>query len=248
MKKVKASWVISLPYGAVLSVKKGDKVVMGKVLFESSDDVEKIVSFQDELRNVSKSEVEKINEMYAGKKLVKGDVIFEKSGWFSQKVVCPEDGKFGKIDELMNLHLVVGVDKRKVTSPIDAVVGDISEDEIKLEFGAFEFLGKGLSASKGWVNSSARKIKSLVEINSSCKDCLILVNKLTETVKLKAEVVGVGAIVVVDHPELEGVKINFKIPSVAIDEVSFNDLEKVLEEKESRILINGNSGRLLLVV
>lgn len=248
MKKVKASWIVSLPYGAVLSVKKGDKVKMGEVVFEASSDVEKIIEFQANLRGLSKLDIEKINEENKGKKLEAGSVLFDKRGLFSKKIICPESGKFGKIDELLNLHLIVGVDKRKVVSPIDAIVGDVGEDELKLEFGAFEFLGKGMSGAKGWVDSKAKRIANLTEINASCKKSLILVDKLTATIKLKAEVVGVGAIVVLDQLGSEDVRINFKIPSVAVDEETFNDLQKAIEGKESRLLVNGNSGRLLLVV
>lgn len=249
MKKVKASWIISVPNAAVFKVKKADKVVLGQVLFESVSETERLVSLQSQLKGFSVVDIQEINSKNNQKDLKQGDAIFESKGWFSRKIVCPENGKFSGIDEFLNLHLVTGTEKKQVLSPTEAVVGEITEEELKLEFAAVEYLGRGLDTAKGWVSKGFKKISSLSEINIDCKDRVLLVEKMSDTIRLKSEVVGVGGIVVLDeNNQMEGARINFKTPSLAVLRDDFDELLKQTGDTDVRVLVNGNSGRLLLVV
>ena len=249
MKKVKASWIISLPYAAVLKVKKGEKVTLGQVLFEGVTEIEKVVAMQNQLKGLTNDAIKEINSKNNQKDFQQGDVILESKGWFSHKITSPENGKFAGIDELLNLHLIVGSEKWRVTSPTEAVVGLITEDELKLEFMAQEYLGRGLNTTKGWVSNGFKKINTLSDINFDCKDRIILVEKLADTIRLKAEVVGVGAVIVLDENNQEGdVRINFKIPGLAVCQEVYDELLEQVGQVDVRALVNGNSGRLLLVV
>lgn len=249
VKKVKASWIISIPYGAVLKVKKNEKVTCGQVLFEGTIENEKVVSMQGQLKGLSADIIKEINTVNNQKDLKIGDVIYESKGWFSKKITSPENGKFGVIDELLNLHLVVGSEKRRGISPTEAVVGEITEDELKLEFMAEEYLGRGLNTNKVWVSNGFKKIHNITDINFDCKDRIIIVEKLDETTRLKAEVVGVGAVIVLDeNNETEDARINFKIPGLAVSREIYDQLLGQVGQVGVRALVNGNSGRLLLVV
>ncbi|MBI2465551.1 hypothetical protein HYV64_05400 [Candidatus Shapirobacteria bacterium] len=249
MNKVKASWIISLPYAAVLKVKKGEKVTLGQVLFEGVTETEKVVAMQNQLKGLTSDFIKEINSKNNQKDFQQGDVIIESQGWFSHKITCPESGKFAGIDELLNLHLIVGSEKWRVTSPTEAVVGLITEDELKLEFMAQEYLGRGLNTTKGWVSNGFKKINTLSDINFDCKDRIILVEKMADTVRLKSEVVGVGAIIVLDENNETGdARINFKIPGLAVSREVYDELLKQVGRPDARALVNGNSGRLLLVV
>lgn len=249
MKKVKASWVISIPYGAVLKVKKGDKVDFGQVLLEGSIETERVVGMQHQLKNLSAEEIARLNNLNNQKELKEGDVLFEGKGWFSKRILCPESGKFAGIDELLNLHLITGIEKKRSVSPTESIVSEVSEDELKLTFGAEEYLGRGLSPARVWVNGGFRLIKNLADINFDCKDRIIMVDRMLDTIRLKAEVVGVGAIIVLDNNMVEeDARINFKIPGLAVTQEVYGELLSQVGNDNVRVLVNGNSGRLLLVV
>lgn len=249
MKKVKASWIVSLPYAAVLKVKKGEKVTLGQVLFEGVTETEKVFPLQGQLKGLGADIIKDINTNNSQRDFKEGESLFEAKGWFSRKIVCPENGKYAGIDELYNLHLIVGSEKRRGISPTEAVVGAIADGELKLEFTAEEYLGNGLNTTKGWVSNGFKKISTLSDINFDCKDGIILVDKLADTIRLKAEVVGVGAVIVLDEDRgTEDVKINFKLPGLAVSKEVYNQLLEHVGQKDVRALVNGNSGRLLLVV
>jgi hypothetical protein len=249
VKKVKASWIISLPTAAVLKVKKGEKVTFGQVLFEGTTEIEKVLSLQNELKGLTADNLKEINTINHHKDLTQGEVIFESKGWFSRKIVSPASGKFAGIDELLNLHLITGKEKRLGVSPTEAAVGEITDDELKLEFFCMEYLGRGLNTTKRWVSNGFKKITTLSDVNFDCKDRIILVEKMADAIRLKSEVVGVGAIIVLDENiGTEDARINFKIPGLAVSREVFDQLMELVGQVNARALVNGNSGRLLLVV
>lgn len=249
VKKVKASWIVSIPYGSVIKVKKGEKVTFGQLLLEGSTEMKRVVGMQHQLKGLSSADITQINDYLKDKVLNKDEVIFGGKGWFSKKILCPDEGKFAGIDELLNIHLVTGVEKRKSTSPTEAIVSEITDDELKLTFSAEEYLGRGLNMTRVWVSGGFKLINTINDINFECKDRIILVSKMMDTIRLKAEVVGVGAIVVLDeNNQEEDARINFKIPGLAVSREVYNELLTVVGKENVRALVNGNSGRLLLVV
>ncbi len=248
MKRVKASWVILLPENAVLKVKTGDVVKYNQVLFEDVVESEKIVSYQPQLKGLSLIEIEEINKNNQDKELRKDDVLYQGKGWFPKKIVISDDGVFKGIDELLNIHLVTSREKQKVTSPTEAKVGDIKNGEMVLEFMAEEYLGTGLNAIRDWVSNGVRLIKNIAEINTECKGGLLLVDNVTEAILIKAEVVGVRGLIVLDDVNLvENVRINFKTPVLLVTRDVYEEL-KLRVSVDTRALVNGGSGRLLLVV
>ena len=90
MKKVKASWIILLPYAAVLKVKKGEKVTLGQILFEGVTETEKVMAMQNQLKGLTRDVIKEINSKNNQKDFLQGEVILESKGWFSHKITCPE--------------------------------------------------------------------------------------------------------------------------------------------------------------
>ncbi|MFZ2153076.1 MAG: hypothetical protein WAV41_03385 [Microgenomates group bacterium] len=248
MKKIKANWVLSLPFGSKMKVKEGDTVVYGQELFEYVVEEEVVFGLGQQMRGIDQNTVNRINEENNNKNIELGDTLFEKSGWWGRKIVAPAKGSFNGIDQWQNLHLVVGSKTRKVNSPTEAVVGKIGEDKMILEFIAEEYLGIGLNDNKGWVNKGIKDLKKIADLNFLGEDKLVLMGDLDQSVLMKADVVGVGGIVVLDNDNLDkNVRINFKIPIIKVNLDTFERLQ-ALDGSEVRSLIDGSSGRLLLMV
>ena len=248
MKKIKANWVIALPFGVSVSVKKGDKVVKGDVLYQENLEKIEIVSLGKELAGISNSKIVEINGLFGGKTINRGEVIYQSTGIFKKQILAPTDGTFKLIDEWNNLHIIVGTNSRKFLSPTEAVVGLVKEDELVLEFSAYEYTGKGLNDNRGWVSDGIITINRASEINYGCEDKLILVKEINETLLIRADVVGVGAVVVLEDENIkDDVRINFKMPAVCLTGEMFRELENKAGSG-IRTLVNGSSGRLLMVV
>ena len=238
---------MALPFGAELKVRKGDKVALGQVLFEDRVDREKIINFQSELKGLSVAEIKELNTTNYHKEFKENEIIFGGKGWFPKKLVAPVAGTFAGIDDLLNLHIKLGQDSRIVRSPTDSTVGKIDDGELILEFVAKEYLGKGVNESRSWT-TGIRFVKVLADLNFDCENKIILLEKPDESKMVKSEVVGVGAVVILDDDNLsEDVRINFKMPVLLFSREVYDEFRTQVGE-ECRALVNGSSGRLLLVV
>jgi hypothetical protein len=251
VKRIKSTWIVGFSENSTLKVKKGDRVIRGQVLFEEKYNEERVFGLQDQLRELSKVQIEEINQKFKGRKILQNEVIFEKKGWWGRRITAPQGGVFKDVDEWLNIHIIVdGKTQRMVKSPINAQVIGVKNNEIVLEFEAMEVQGKGVGdESRKWVSNGIKYVNSPTDLNYESEGKVILLERQVNSILIKAEVVGVGGVVLLDGGVFltEDVRINFKMPTVAVSEESFKEL-KELQGQQVQVLVDGNSGKLLLMI
>ena len=235
MKSVKTSWVLNLSGGTKVFVKKGDKVAVGQVLAQSRVSEEKIFYLPPQLV--------KIMGNFLGKYVKKGDVIGEIGTFFKKKIISPVEGEIVKIDEYNNVYLKSAEEKIKaIVCPTDAIVTDVNDENLSLEFKAVEFEGEGLSEGRVWGNNGIKEVSRVTDLSVSDVGKIIMVDELLPALISKAEVVGICGVVTLNSD-----RINTRLP---ILKVNSEEYENILSEykKAKRAILNANSGRLLLVI
>lgn len=231
-----------MPEKAKVLVRKGSSVILGEVLANFVE-VE-ILRFSCPVW--VRSRIEELRRL-VGKKVVKGEVFYEVGGIGGGKLILPESGKFGGIDEFGNLILEIeGKKKRELLSPVTAKVAKIEDGEIALEFEALEFRGEGITGDKVWGRGEFGPITKLTDLDWKFKDKIIFVKEVGVAMLNKAEVVEVAGMVVLAKSggELEGIEIDF--PVLGLDEDEFEGVGRVLKE-EGQMLLDAGGGRLLVL-
>ena len=119
---------------------------------------------------------------------------------------------------------------------------------VELEFRATEYGGRGISEGRAWGNKGLDYVGDISQLSSQYSDKIIMTEVLDQTWLVKAEVVGVKGVIVIDsHDESESDRINSKLPILALENNEWQELKKDIREFQ-RAMVNAAKGRLLLVV
>jgi len=242
--KIKAKWIIKLPSGAKILVKMGDTVgIMEKLAEVESKKIESF-NFSQFLGKLDAGKLAELNQKFRNNWVNSGELMCLVGGIFPNKICFPMSGNFLEIDEFGNLKIEkTDEEKKDVLSPVEAKVIKIEDDKITLEFGAKEFKGTGLVEGKAWGEGEIRIINDVKELNSQLKGSILFTNNLDKTFLLKAEVIGITAVVA----NIDG-EVDTELPILKLEEGEWKELVDDLKNKKEKMLINSRLGRLLLVV
>ena len=248
-KKVKTKWVVAIPEGAVVRVKVGEEVEADGDLLEINESEIKMVNISHKIDCLNKVDKKKLLEMLPGMEINDKEVVYKTRGIFPKKIILPVNGKVVKIDEFENLHFMVSGDKtRTVKCPVKAKVVKVEDQSLEMEFRAMEYVGRGINEGKAWGLNGVGFSDDMVELSSKDSGKIMLTENIDQTWLLKAEVVGVSGVVVIDSGnEEKSDRINFKLPILALEKDEWEDLKTHVGDG-GRAMINTVGGRLLLVI
>lgn len=112
-----------------------------------------------------------------------------------------------------------------------------------------EFFGTTLFGNSVVAGSGLRRVGSFFELSSGDKGKVLIIDKLSVVVVLKAEVLGVVAIVTRDGPtDLDDGRIKISLPIMSLKSAEFDKL--ILEDLErvKKVTLDTDSGKLSLEV
>ena len=244
--KTTAHWIIKLNNGNKLHVSEGNKVNRGDKLISLS--TSKIKVFSDpKLIKLSTKMWDQLNEVFKGKVVNKGEIIYKFGNLFPTIIVSPDDGIFLGIDEFGNMKLEIeNKDEVEIKSPVTAKVAKIDDEKMTLEFEAVEFEGQGIIEGKAWGDTDFRIVNNLVDLNYKFNGNVILSNEFSSTFLTKAEVLGVTGFIT-NKKDLNFDKIETKLPVLVMDEIEWGELLG-FEGINKQVLMNTKLGRLLIVI
>lgn len=247
--KVKANWIIKIPDNSTVLVKsheyinKGDSLVLVEKCSKTSCDLSMYMAKM----SANKQEEFRIN--WENREVKKGDTIISGGGLFPKKIVAPVDGVVKTIDEFYNLEIITKEnEKKEILSPVKSKVSKIEENDLTLEFEAMEFEGESVVEGKSWGEACIDEVDKISDLNSRYKDMVIMVKKINQALVLKAEVVGVAAIITQTKKD-DVNNLDTDIPIMSVDAKEWKDLEKFMSfGKGKQMLVNSKTGRVLLVL
>ncbi len=244
--KDKAMWVIKLPAKVKLLVKVGDKVNAGDKLAVFNSHKVETFDYSGSLVGMDDKQREELNNFF-GKKSVKAGEIFYGSGIFKNKICFPLTGLCLGFDEFKNLRIEREEnEKKEVFAPVKAKVSKTEKEKIVLAFDAKEYEGKGLNGLKAWGEGEIRIIDDIKFLNYEMDKNVFFTKNFNKALLLKADVVGVRAIVVLSDEEIKELDIN--LPVLRLEERIWNDFMKENLGKSRKMLVNAKMDRLLLVL
>jgi hypothetical protein len=244
--KDKFTWVIKLPTKAKLLVKVGDKVDVGDNLAVFNSHKVETFDYSGSLTKMNDEQREELNKMFKEKPVKVGEVFYN-LGVFKNKICFPLTGLCLGFDEFKNLRVEKEEsEKKEIFAPVKAKVSKIEEEKIVLEFRAKEYEGEGLNGLKAWGEGEIKIIDDIKFVNYELNKNVFFTKKFDKTLLLKAEVVGVKAIVILDKEEVKGLDIN--LPVLRLKEKIWNVFMKENKGEEKRMLVNAKMNRLLLVL
>ena len=153
-------------------------------------------------------------------------------------------GNFLEIDEFGSLRIEkIDDDEREIKSPVKSKVLKLEDDKITLEFEAKEFKGEGVIEGKSWGKTTLKEINDVKDLNSLVSGEILFTNNLSRLFLLKAEVVGVSAVVtkLTDVSEVE-----IDLPVLRMESSDWDELLGLGDGKD--VLVNSRLGRLLVVI
>lgn len=231
---MKAKWVIRVPEGAKLFIKRGQKVNQGSLVLELE---RKKVPWWDveEMFLNKKEKVIEFNQRWLGKKVNRNQILYKMGGIFGRKLLSPAEGICLGIDEFYNLKIETETEKKEIKSPVAALVSELGKEKVVLEFEVMEFKGMGLIEGKVWGELSGDD-----EIQEGK---VVMMDKADRAVMTKAWVLGAAGVVAreADKVDWEGIE----LPILILKE---NDWEKLEKYKGRRVLLNSKMARLLVVL
>lgn len=248
--KVKAKWVVKIPNESQVLVKEHEYVSKGDSLVTRSNETLKSYDMSVYLTKVSPQKIEELKIRLENRIVNEGDVLYETGGMFSKKVLAPASGVFKKIDEFYNVEFLVKEEAKKdIIAPVKSKVSKIETEKLVLEFEAVEFSGEAVIEGKVWGETNFEQVDKMSELNSRFMDKIILSESLNQAFVLKAEVVGVAAIITKMKKE-EAEKLETELPILSVDESEWKELLnfRSLADENKQVLLNSKAGRLLMVV
>jgi hypothetical protein len=247
VRKVKAKWVVGIPKDAKVLVKNGDEVNEGQLIVEIKIRDEKIFNLSAEYGGLSNDNWEQLRSKLQGLAAKEGELLFGPVVVFGKKPISPLSGQISKIDEFRNIYVRGAGEKVKnIICPVDAKVSKLDEESLVLEFKAEEYPGEGLTEGRVWGNGGLKFVEHLTELSVKDAGKIILVDELIPAMLIKALVVGIGGVVVIDSGVKDGVKIATDLPILKVDGDGFFRLRKFAVDENTRVLLNASGGRLLL--
>ncbi|MFA5749687.1 MAG: hypothetical protein WC895_00495 [Candidatus Shapirobacteria bacterium] len=244
--KIRAKWIIKMSNENDVLIKVGTIVKSGEKLAMMITKKIESFNFSQFLGKLSADTLVGLNLKFKNNWVNSGELMCLVGGVFPNKICFPMSGNFLEIDEFGNLKIEkVDDKKREVLAPVDSKVIKIEEDKIVLEFGAHEFKGIGLVEGKAWGEGKIKIIDEAKDLNFGLKGSVLFTKNLNKTFLLKAEVIGVMAVVtnVGDEGEIET-----ELPVLKLEEKEWSELINDFKDKPEKMLVNSRLGRLLLVV
>lgn len=247
--KVKAKWVVKIPTEAQILVKEHEYVSKGDSLVAMSTETTKTYDMSVVLAKISPQKIEELKINLENRIVKEGDLLYETGGMFSKKIYAPTSGIFKKIDEFYNVQFLIQEEaKKNITSPVKSQVSKIEEEKLVLEFDAVEFSGESIVEGKVWGETNFEQVEKIGDLNSRLAGKIIMVDKFNQAFALKAEVVGVVAIVTKMKKE-ESENIEVSLPVLSVDNEEWNELSNFRSfDEKKQVLLNSKVGRLLMVV
>lgn len=243
--KDKAIWVIKLPAKAKLLVEVGDKVEVGEKLAVFSSHTVETFNYSGGLSSISDEKMEELNNLFKEKSVNQGEVFYS-LGIFKNKICFPLTGLCLGFDEFKNLKIEkTETEKKEILSPVESKVAKIEDGKMILEFDAKEYKGEGLNGLKAWGHGEIKIIDDIKLLNYELDDNILFTSNLDKAFLLKAQVVGVRAVVIKDE-KVEDMDIN--LPVLKLDEETWNHFMKENLGKDKKILVNARMDKLLLVL
>jgi hypothetical protein len=244
--KDKSTWVIKLPAKVKLLVKVGDRVEAGDKLAVFSSHKIETFNYSGNLAGMSDEKRDELNSFFK-EKLVKIGEPFYSVGIFKNKVCFPLTGLCLGFDEFKNLRIEKEEgEKKEILTPVKAKVNKIEEEKIVLEFDAKEYEGKGLNELKAWGEGEIKIIDDIKLLNYEMNGNVLFTKNFDKAFLLKAEVIGVKAIVVLGNEEIKELDIN--LPVLRLEEKTWNDFMKENLGESKKMLVNAKMDKVLLVL
>lgn len=241
--------MVKIPSESQVLVKEHEYVSKGDSLIVMSSETTKSYDMSVFLTKVSPQKIEELKISLENRVVKEGDLLYETGGMFSKKIFAPCSGVFKKIDEFYNVQFLVKEDSKKdIVSPVKSRVSKIEEEKIVLEFDAVEFSGEPVVEGKVWGETNFDQVDKMNELNSRFSGRVIMTERFNQAFALKAEVVGVVAIVTkMKKEEIENLDIS--LPVLSVNDEEWGELSnfRSLDEKK-QVLLNSKLGRLLMVV
>jgi len=243
--KDKATWVIKLPAKAKILIEIGDKVKNGDKLATFDSHTVETFDYSGNLGLMTDEKREELNNSFKEKIVNQGDVFYN-LGIFKNKLCFPLTGLCLGFDEFKNLRIEkVEIEKKEIFSPVEAKVSKIEDGKMVLEFEAKEYKGEGLNGLKAWGEGEIKIINDIKLLNYELDDNILFTNNLDKAFLLKAQVVGVMAVVIKDEKTND---VDINLPILKFDEETWNNFMKENLEKKKKILVNAKMDKLLLVL
>jgi hypothetical protein len=248
VRKVKTKWVITIQPGSKVLVKSGDEVNEGQKLIEMKMVTEKVVSLTADYDRLSNNDWDQLKTKLIGLEVVKGQNIFGNGNEYNKNPISVVSGKIVKVDEFKNVYIQsIDEEVKIVSSPVKAKVIKIDDETLTLEFRAEEYPGEGVTEGKVWASGGLKFVEKLADISVKDSGRIILVDELNQAMLIKAGVVGIKGVVVMDSGvHSETVKYVSDLPILKVNGDSFFRLRKFGVDEDSRMLLNASGGRLLL--
>ncbi|MDD4785062.1 MAG: hypothetical protein PHH12_01210 [Candidatus Shapirobacteria bacterium] len=242
----KANWVIKLPNKSKLFVEVGDKVKVGdKLAVFNSHKVENF-DYSGNLGNISDSKREELDNLFRNKVVQEGD-LFLNLGFLKNKLCFPLTGLCLGLDEFKNLKIEKTEDiKKEIFTPVEAKVTKIEEGKMVLEFDAKEYKGKGLNGLKAWGEGEIKIIDDIKFLNYQMEGNVLFTKNIERAFLLKARVVGIKAIVVLENEKNKEIEID--LPVLELDEQTWKEFTKDNLGKNKKMLVNSKMDKLILVL
>lgn len=114
-----------------------------------------------------------------------------------------------------------------------------------MDFEAIEVSGEGIIEGKAWGNGEIKIIDDIRELKSSLKGEVLFSHNIDRPFLLKAEVVGVTAIVT--DTEVKSGEIDLGLPMLKLTKETWKEVMRY-KGKQASVLVNSRVGRLLIVL
>jgi len=245
---VRAKWLVRLNPNSKSLVNVGDVVLEGQELVAETKEIVKSFDVSFVLSKFRRESIDEMLGRWMDQPVNINDVLIDTRGLMPKRLLCPECGVFGGIDEFGNLKIKIKENnKHIIVSPVDGKIVKIDKEKIVLEFQAFEIKGKGIVEGKCWGNSDLKPIEKISELDYKYDDEIILSLNIDKSFTTKAEVVGVAGIIILDNGS-GCVNIESTLPILAVVQKDWDVLLTMGQKPEkTRILLNAKLGRLLIV-
>lgn len=244
--KDKATWVIKLPEKVKILVEIGDKVKVGDKLAVFNSHKVETFDYSGSLSGMTEDKRGKLNNFFKEKVVNEGEVFYN-LGIFKSKICFPLTGLCLGFDEFKNLKIErTENEKKEIFTPVEAKVTKIEEGKMVLEFGAKEYKGQGLNGLKAWGEGKVQIIDEIKSLNYEMNNNILFTNNFNKAFLLKAQVVGIKAVVFCCNEEIKEIDIN--LPFLRLNEQTWKDFMKENLGKNKKILVNAKMDKLLLVL
>ncbi len=244
--KDKGTWTIKIPLNAKVLVKAGDEVETGQKLAVFNSHKVETFNYAGNLSKMSEEKREELNTFFK-EKMVQAGELFYKVGIFKNKICFPLTGICLGFDEFKNLKIErIEDEKREIFSPIEAKVEKIEEGKMVLKFKAKEYVGQGLNGLKAWGEGEIKIINDTKFLDYELEGSILFTNNLNKSFLLKAQVVGVKAVVVLGSEEIRELDIN--LPVLRLEKSVWDDFMEENIGKTKKMLVNAKMDIILIVL